>query len=77
MFLTPIVVLLLHSSQTTINLLKLNGFNCQVLEDISELRKKWVQARVDRVSNNTYKLYQVRKNLKQSKVCNYIVHILP
>ena len=42
----------------------------QVLEDISELRKKWVQARVDRVSNNTYKLYQVRKSLKQSKVSN-------
>ena len=40
----------------------------QVLEDISELRKKWVQARVDRVSHNTYKLYQVRKNLKESKV---------
>merc|ERR1712223_1344420 len=40
----------------------------QVLEDISELRKKWVQARVDRVSNNTYKLYQVRKSLKQSKM---------
>merc|ERR1712045_789415 len=40
----------------------------QVLEDISELRKKWVQARVDRVSNNTYKLYQVRKNLKESKL---------
>merc|ERR1711874_33697 len=40
----------------------------QVLEDISELRKKWVQARVDRVSNNTFKLYQVRKNLKESKL---------
>merc|ERR1711874_524404 len=40
----------------------------QVLEDISELRKKWVQARVDRVSHNTYKLYQVRKNLKESKL---------
>lgn len=40
----------------------------QVLEDISELRKQWVQGRVDRVSHNTFKLYQVRKNLKTSKV---------
>ena len=44
-----------------------------MLEDISELRKKWVQARVDRVSNNTYKLYQVRKNLKESKVGQFSV----
>ena len=42
----------------------------QVLEDISELRKQWVQGRVDRVSHNTFKLYQVRKNLKTSKVIN-------
>ena len=45
----------------------------EVLEDISELRKKWVQARVDRVSNNTYKLYQVRKNLKESKVWHFFL----
>ena len=41
-----------------------------MLEDISELRKQWVQGRVDRVTNNTYKLYEVRKHLKTSKVCD-------
>ena len=41
-----------------------------MLEDISELRKQWVQGRVDRVTHNTYKLYEVRKNLKTSKVDN-------
>eukprot|EP00092_Neocalanus_flemingeri_P010785 GFUD01011614.1.p1 GENE.GFUD01011614.1~~GFUD01011614.1.p1 ORF type:complete len:1750 (+),score=541.73 GFUD01011614.1:94-5343(+) len=40
----------------------------QVQEDICELRNKWVQPRVDRVTNNTFKLYQVRENLKQSKL---------
>merc|ERR1719431_2241682 len=40
----------------------------QVQEDITELREKWVQPRVDRVTNNTFKLYQVRENLKQSKM---------
>lgn len=40
----------------------------QVLEDITELRQQWVQPRVDRVTNNTFKLYQVRVNLKQSKM---------
>jgi len=40
----------------------------QVQEDITELRKQWVQPRVDRVTNNTFKLYQVRENLKQSKM---------
>merc|ERR1711970_305225 len=44
---------------------KLTG---QVQEDITELRNKWVQPRVDRVTNNTFKLYQVRENLKQSKM---------
>ena len=36
--------------------------------DIAELRQKWVQLRVDRVTHNTYKLYQVREHLKHSKV---------
>jgi len=40
----------------------------QVHVDITELRNKWVQPRVDRVSNNTFKLWQVRENLKKSKV---------
>ena len=40
----------------------------KVQEDITELREQWVQPRVDRVTNNTFKLYQVRENLKQSKV---------
>jgi len=44
---------------------KLTG---QVQEDITELREQWVQPRVDRVTNNTFKLYQVRENLKQSKM---------
>jgi len=44
---------------------KLSG---QVQEDITELRQQWVQPRVDRVTNNTFKLYQVRENLKQSKM---------
>merc|ERR1712045_165882 len=39
----------------------------QVQLDISLLRQKWVQLRVDRVTNNTFKLYQVREQLKQSK----------
>ena len=42
--------------------------NLQVQKDITELRQKWVQVRVDRVTNNTYKLYQVREQLKLSKV---------
>merc|ERR1711963_903914 len=45
-----------------------NKLAAQVLEDISELRKQWVQGRVDRVTHNTYKLYEVRKNLKTSKL---------
>merc|ERR1712156_1387886 len=36
--------------------------------DITELRSKWVQPRVERVTNNTFKLWQVRENLKLSKV---------
>merc|ERR1711915_903246 len=44
---------------------KLTG---QVQEDITELREKWVQPRVDRVTRNTFKLYQVRENLKLSKL---------
>jgi len=40
----------------------------QVQEDICELRKKWIQPRVDRVTHNTFKLYQVRANLNLSKV---------
>ena len=40
----------------------------RVQEDITALRQQWVQQRVDRVTNNTYKLYQVRENLKLSKV---------
>ena len=44
-----------------------------MLEDISELRKLWVQGRVDRVTNNTYKLYEVRKHLKTSKVTEIII----
>ena len=44
-----------------------------MLEDISELRKQWVQGRVDRVTNNTYKLYEVRKHLKTSKVKEIII----
>merc|ERR1719195_1431044 len=39
----------------------------QVQVDISQLRQKWVQLRVDRVTNNTFKLYQVREQLKLSK----------
>merc|ERR1719195_1258560 len=35
----------------------------QVQVDISQLRQKWVQLRVDRVTNNTFKLYQVSKQL--------------
>merc|ERR1712147_306705 len=34
----------------------------------TELRSKWVQPRVERVTNNTFKLWQVRENLKLSKV---------
>merc|ERR1712123_125005 len=44
---------------------KLSG---QVQEDITELREQWVQPRVDRVTNNTFKLYQVRENLKLSNM---------
>merc|ERR1712226_807306 len=40
----------------------------QVQVDITELRSKWVQPRVERVTNNTFKLWQVRENLKLSKV---------
>merc|ERR1711872_211898 len=40
----------------------------QVQVDIAELRKKWVQLRVDRVTHHTFKLYQVREHLKHSKV---------
>merc|ERR1712241_655315 len=40
----------------------------QVQVDITELRRKWVQPRVERVTNNTLKLWQVRENLKLSKV---------
>eukprot|EP00092_Neocalanus_flemingeri_P023379 GFUD01025348.1.p1 GENE.GFUD01025348.1~~GFUD01025348.1.p1 ORF type:complete len:1584 (+),score=477.54 GFUD01025348.1:160-4911(+) len=40
----------------------------QVHIDIAELRQKWVQQRVDRVTNHTFKLYQVREHLKLSKV---------
>merc|ERR1712227_180935 len=40
----------------------------QVQVDISQLRQKWVQHRVDRVTNNTFKLYQVREQLKLSKL---------
>lgn len=40
----------------------------RVQEDITALRQQWVQQRVDRVTNNTYKLYQVRENLKLSKL---------
>jgi len=40
----------------------------QVKVDIDELRKKWGQPRVERVTNNTFKLWQVRERLKQSKV---------
>merc|ERR1712226_858056 len=40
----------------------------QVQVDITELRSKWVQPRVERVTNNTFKLWQVRENLKPSKV---------
>jgi len=39
----------------------------QVKVDIDELRKKWGQPRVERVTNNTFKLWQVRERLKQSK----------
>ena len=46
-----------------------------MLEDISELRKQWVQGRVDRVTNNTYKLYEVRKHLKTSKVTEKCSHV--
>ena len=40
----------------------------QVQDDIVQLRQKWVQLRVDRVSQNTFQLYQVREQLKLSKV---------
>merc|ERR1712106_527722 len=40
----------------------------QVQVDIAELRQKWVQLRVDRVTHHTFKLYQVREHLKHSKV---------
>ena len=43
-------------------------FGAQVQVDITELRSKWVQPRVERVTNNTFKLWQVRENLKLSKV---------
>lgn len=36
--------------------------------DIKELRQKWVLPRVERVTTNTFKLYQVREQLKKSKV---------
>ena len=41
-------------------------FKVQV--DIAELRQKWVQLRVDRVTHNKFKLYQVCEHLKHSKV---------
>ena len=40
----------------------------QVQDDIVKLRQKWVQLRVDRVTHNTFQLYQVREQLKLSKV---------
>merc|ERR1711936_1221389 len=40
----------------------------QVQVDIRELRSKWILPRVERVTNNTFKLYQVREQLKLSKV---------
>ena len=40
----------------------------QVQVDIRELRSKWVLPRVERVTTNTFKLYQVREQLKLSKV---------
>lgn len=42
-------------------------FGVQVQVDITELRSKWGQPRVERVTNNTFKLWQVRENLKKSK----------
>jgi len=40
----------------------------QVQVDIRELRSKWILPRVERVTTNTFKLYQVREQLKRSKV---------
>merc|ERR1712106_770404 len=40
----------------------------QVQIDIRELRSKWILPRVERVTTNTLKLYQVREQLKLSKV---------
>ena len=40
----------------------------KVQMDIRELRSKWVLPRVERVTTNTFKLYQVREQLKLSKV---------
>ena len=40
----------------------------QVQTDIVELRQGWVEQRVERVTGNTFKLYQIREQLKQCKV---------
>lgn len=40
----------------------------QVQTDIVELRQGWVEERVERVTGNTFKLYQIREQLKQCKV---------
>lgn len=61
----------------------LQAINCfhsscvdQVQVDIRELRQKWVLPRVERVTTNTYKLYQVREQLKRSKVSYLLMYLL-
>ena len=44
------------------------SYPSQVQTDITELRQKWVEHRVERVTSNTFKLYQIREQLKQCKV---------
>ena len=45
--------------------------------DIRELRSAWVMPRVERVTTNTFKLYQVREQLKRTKVSQEIVPLTP